>query len=57
MDIRSEVAYLKHYYKTDDPFDVISGKNIMLFNEELGSIRGYYKQRCTRGTNKIKKKR
>ena len=42
MDIRSEVAYLKHYYKTDDPFDVISGKNIMLFNEELGSIRGYY---------------
>ena len=42
MDIRSEMAYLKHYYKTDDPFDVISGKNIMLFNEELGSIRGYY---------------
>lgn len=42
LDIRNEVAYLKRYYKTNDPFDVIASKKILLLNEELGSIRGYY---------------
>lgn len=42
MDIRKEVAYLKRYYKTDDPFDVIWAKNILLLYEELGLINGYY---------------
>lgn len=42
MDIRKEVAYLKRYYKTDDPFDVIRAKNILLLYEELGLINGYY---------------
>lgn len=42
MDIREEVAYLKRYYKTDDPFDVIQAKNILLLYEELGLIKGYY---------------
>lgn len=42
MDIRREVAYLKRYYKTDDPFDVIRAKNIFLLYEELGLINGYY---------------
>ena len=42
MDIRREVAYLKRYYKTDDPFDVIRAKNILLLYEELGLIKGYY---------------
>lgn len=42
MDIRREVAYLKRYYKTDDPFDVIRAKNILLLYEELGLINGYY---------------
>ena len=42
MDIREEVAYLKRYYKTDDPFDVIRAKNILLLYEELGLIKGYY---------------
>lgn len=42
LDIRNEVARLKRYYKTDDPFEVIAGKKILLLNEELGSIRGYY---------------
>lgn len=42
MDIRNEVAHLKRYYKTNDPFDVIASKKILLLNEELGSIRGYY---------------
>lgn len=42
MDIRNEVARLKRYYKTNDPFDVIASKKILLLNEELGSIRGYY---------------
>lgn len=42
MDIRREVAYLKRYYKTNNPFDIITGKNILLLEEELGTIRGYY---------------
>ena len=42
MDIREEVAYLKRYYKTDDNFDVIRAKNILLLYEELGLIKGYY---------------
>lgn len=37
LDIRNEVARLKRYYKTDDPFEVIAGKKILLLNEELGS--------------------
>ena len=42
MDIRKEVAYLKRYYKTDDPFYVIRAKNILLLYEELGLNNGYY---------------
>lgn len=42
MDIRKEVAYLKRYYKTDNPFDVIRAKNILLLYEELRLINGYY---------------
>lgn len=42
MDIRREVAYLKRYYKTDNPFDVIRAKSILLLYEELGLIKGYY---------------
>ncbi|GAA6481450.1 hypothetical protein K250101E9_42130 [Enterocloster aldenensis] len=42
MDIRGEVAYLKRYYKTENPFDIIRAKNILLLNEELGLVRGYY---------------
>lgn len=42
MDIRREVAYLKRYYKTNDPFEIIKAKNILLLYEELGGIRGYY---------------
>ena len=42
MDIRREVAYLKRYYKTDNSFDVIRAKNILLLYEELGLINGYY---------------
>lgn len=42
MDIKREVAYLKRYYKTDNPFEIIRAKNILLLEEELGSIRGYY---------------
>lgn len=42
LNIREEVAYLKHYYKTDNPFDIIKSKNILLLYEELGHIRGYY---------------
>nr|WP_304059048.1 ImmA/IrrE family metallo-endopeptidase [Enterocloster clostridioformis] len=42
LDIRGEVAYLKHYYKTKNPFDIIQAKNILLLSEELGLVRGYY---------------
>ena len=42
MNIREEVAYLKRYYKTDNPCEIIHAKNILLLNEELGLIRGYY---------------
>lgn len=42
LDIHNEVAYLKRYYKTDNPFDIIRAKNIHLIYEELGLIRGYY---------------
>ena len=42
MDIRREVSYLKRYYKTNDPFEVIKSKNILLMYENLGCIRGYY---------------
>lgn len=42
MDIRGEVAYLKRYYKTENPFDIIRAKNILLLSEELGLVRGYY---------------
>ena len=42
LDIKKEVAYLKKYYKTDDPFDIIKAKNILLVEEDLGCIRGYY---------------
>ena len=42
MDIRREVAHLKRYYKTEDPFDIIRAKKILLMEEELGTIRGYY---------------
>lgn len=42
MDIRKEVAYLKRYFKTENPFDIIRGKHILLLEEELGAIRGYY---------------
>ncbi len=42
LDIRREVARLKRYYKTEDPFEIIRAKNILLLTEELGLIRGYY---------------
>ena len=42
LDIRGEVAYLKRYYKTENPFNIIRAKNILLLNEELGLVRGYY---------------
>ena len=42
MNIRKEVSYLKRYYKTSDPFDVIKSKSILLVYEDLGCIRGYY---------------
>lgn len=42
MNIRKEVAYLKRFYKTDNPFDIIKSKKILLVEEELGRIRGYY---------------
>ena len=42
MDIRKEVAYLKRYFKTENPFEIIKGKRILLLEEELGTIRGYY---------------
>lgn len=42
LDIKKEVAYLKRYYKTTNPFDIIKSKNILLIEEELGSIKGYY---------------
>lgn len=42
MDIKREVSNLKRYYKTNDPFDIIKSKNIILMYEELGCIRGYY---------------
>ncbi|CAM4067807.1 ImmA/IrrE family metallo-endopeptidase [Enterocloster bolteae] len=42
LDIRGEVAYLKRYYKTENPFDIIQAKNILLLSEELGLVRGYY---------------
>ena len=42
LDIRGEVAYIKRYYKTENPFDIIRAKNILLLNEELGLVRGYY---------------
>lgn len=42
MDIREEVAYLKRYYKTDNPFEIVKAKNILLLTEELGYIKGYY---------------
>lgn len=42
MDIKKEVDYLKRYYKTSNPFDIIKSKNILLIEEELGSIKGYY---------------
>lgn len=42
LDIRGEVAYLKRYYKTGNPFDIIRAKNIFLLSEELGLVRGYY---------------
>nr|WP_294021355.1 ImmA/IrrE family metallo-endopeptidase [uncultured Lachnoclostridium sp.] len=42
LDIRGEVAYLKRFYKTENPFDIIRAKNILLLNEELGLVRGYY---------------
>lgn len=42
MDIKQEVAYLKRYYRTNNPFDIIKAKNILLLEEDLGCIRGYY---------------
>lgn len=42
LDIRGEVTYLKRYYKTENPFDIIRAKKILLLSEELGLIRGYY---------------
>lgn len=42
MDIHNEVAYLKRYYKTENPFDIIRAKKILLLSEELGLISGYY---------------
>lgn len=42
MDIHNEVAYLKRYYKTENPFDIIRARKILLLSEELGLIRGYY---------------
>ena len=42
LDIHNEVAYLKRYYKTENPFDIIRAKKILLLSEELGLIRGYY---------------
>ena len=42
LDIHNEVAYLKRYYGTENPFDIIRAKKILLLYEELGLIRGYY---------------
>lgn len=41
-NIKKEVAYLKKYYKTDDPFEIAKSKNILLLYEALGSVHGYY---------------
>lgn len=42
LDIKREVAYLKRYYKTSSPLEIIKAQNILLLYENLGSIRGYY---------------
>ena len=42
MDIKKKVSSLQKKYKTNNPFDVIRAKNILLLYEELGLIKGYY---------------
>lgn len=42
MDIREQVFQLKRKYQTNNIYEIIRIKKILLIYEELGSIRGYY---------------
>jgi len=37
-----EIDKLVEKYKTNNPFDIAKGENIIIFKEPLGSINGYY---------------
>ncbi len=40
--IKKEVECLKNKYKTNNPFEIAKGEDIIIIKEPLGSIRGYY---------------
>ncbi|QLY79211.1 MULTISPECIES: ImmA/IrrE family metallo-endopeptidase [Clostridium] len=40
--IDTEIDKLVNKYKTNNPFDIAKGENIIIFKEPLGSINGYY---------------
>lgn len=40
--IIDEVNKLKKKYKTNNPFDIAEGEEIIIMREPLGAIRGYY---------------
>jgi len=40
--VQREVVGLLNKYGTNDPFEIVKQKNILLFFEELGDIWGYY---------------
>ena len=61
--VRKKALYYKRKFDTSDPFKLADLLGIEVMTCDIGSRLGCYmylkrsKQRCTRGTNKIKKKR
>jgi Zn-dependent peptidase ImmA (M78 family) len=41
-NIDNEIDKLVKKYRTNNPFDIARGENIIIFKEPLGSINGYY---------------
>lgn len=62
-DIKKLVQYYIDKFDTRNPFELAEYLNVEVMTGPLGGRAGCYmflknhKQRCTRGTNKIKKKR
>ena len=42
MDIRKKVKSLVRFYRSNDPFEIIKGMNVILVSYPLDNVRGFY---------------